>query len=229
MVSIARQDFITAKAREVLSSFWRHSVGVASTALDIDGFFPLRVDLLARQVGLEIDEPDSIPSDKAGFEVAGMIDRPSRRITIAQKFPAEYRRFTTAHEIGHWFLHPSLTYHRDRPIQGGEHSNPRRETVEQEPDLFAAELLMPRKRLHDLFSKAFGSPISGRDREKLELLQMHKPQLNLARLESELRLRSLLIAEVCSLGPVIFRPLHRVFGVSVTAMAIQLEDLRLVT
>jgi hypothetical protein len=49
-----------------------------------------------------------------------------------------------------------------------------------------------------------------------------------SRLESELRLRSMLIAEVRSFGPKILLPLHKDFGVSVTAMAIQLEDLGLV-
>jgi Zn-dependent peptidase ImmA (M78 family) len=94
--------------------------------------------------------------------------------------------------------------------------------------LFAAELLMPRKRLIDRFSNAFGDPISCNDRGKLELLQMHNPQLSVSRLESELRLRSMLIAEVRSFGPKILLPLHKDFGVSVTAMAIQLEDLGLV-
>jgi Zn-dependent peptidase ImmA (M78 family) len=112
-------------------------------------------------------------------------------------------------------------------MQGGEHSNFARAPIEQEADLFAAELLIPRKRLRDLFSEAFGEPISGKD-GRLELIQMHKPHLSMNRLANQLRLRSLLIAEACSLGPQSFFPLYRYFGVSLTAMAIQLEDLRLV-
>jgi Zn-dependent peptidase ImmA (M78 family) len=230
MIPVTRQGEIKGKAREVLSSFWRNREKIWPVAPDADSFFPVKVDVLASDhIGLSLERPEAIESEAVGFEVAGTMDRPNRRITIAQRFPSEYRRFTTAHEIGHWFLHPGLSYHRDRPMQGGEHSNPARKPIEQEADLFAAELLMPRKRLLDRFSDTFGTPISGKDKNKIEALWLHGQHLSLSRLQAELRLRSLLVAEAGSFDYRIFVPLYKDFGVSLTAMAIQLEDLELVT
>ena len=48
------------------------------------------------------------------------------------------RRFTIAHEIGHFVLHPELA----RPERGGEVTEAGR-VQEREADAFAAELLMP--------------------------------------------------------------------------------------
>lgn len=48
------------------------------------------------------------------------------------------RRFTIAHEIGHFVLHPQ----RERPERGGAATQGMRRE-EREADLFAAELLMP--------------------------------------------------------------------------------------
>jgi Zn-dependent peptidase ImmA (M78 family) len=194
----------------------------------MEGFFASRLELIIRRAGLVLETPEAIDSDRQGFEVAGMIDCKLRVITIARNYPPEYRRFTTAHELGHWFLHPGRRLHRDRPLQGGEHSNPSRPDDEQEADIFAAELLMPARRLLERFSETFGLPISADDR-RLELIHMHSPQHSLSALAEQRRRRSMLIAQIPSLGPKIFLPLYKEFGVSPTAMAIQLEDLDLVT
>jgi hypothetical protein len=49
------------------------------------------------------------------------------------------RRFTIAHEIGHFILHP----HRLAPQRGGDPGNTAWQQQEREADQFAAELLMP--------------------------------------------------------------------------------------
>jgi Zn-dependent peptidase ImmA (M78 family) len=49
------------------------------------------------------------------------------------------RRFTIAHEIGHFVLHP----HRLAPERGGASGNTAWQQQEREADQFAAELLMP--------------------------------------------------------------------------------------
>jgi Zn-dependent peptidase ImmA (M78 family) len=49
------------------------------------------------------------------------------------------RRFTIAHEIGHFVLHPQ----RLAPNRGGDPGNAARQQQEHEADQFAAELLMP--------------------------------------------------------------------------------------
>lgn len=194
----------------------------------METFFASRLDVVIQREGLVLETPETIESDRPGFEVAGMIDRNLRVITIAQRYPPEYKRFTTAHELGHGFLHTNRAVHRDRPLQGGEHSNPSRPNVEQEADIFAAEFMMPARHLQQRFSETLGSPISGDDR-RLELIHMHNPQHSLSDSTEQRRRRSMLIAQIPSLGPKIFVPLCREFSVSPTAMAIQLEYLNLIT
>jgi hypothetical protein len=81
----------------------------------------------------------------AQFEVAGFIDRPARKIALSRQFPPEIVRFTGAHEIGHWLLHPRQVVHRDRPIKGLDNNITRRRPHEQEADYFSACFLAPRK------------------------------------------------------------------------------------
>jgi len=228
VINASRRAELTQAARELLLEFWRkrHQAWVAPP--DIEGFFPLRTDLLVRSIiGIELNEPEVIEQEKAEFEIAGLLERNISRITIAQKFPPECKRFTTAHEIGHWILHPDVIRHRDRPLGGHERLNEARPLEEQEVDVFAAELVMPRKQLRRYFSLALGNPLSCND-PRLELLQMHRPTVSLSELSSQRRRRSMLVAEARSLGPQFFLPLHERFGVSRIAMAIQLEELGLV-
>jgi predicted transcriptional regulator len=49
------------------------------------------------------------------------------------------RRFTIAHEVGHFVLHPQ----RLAPLRGGDPGNAAWQQQEREADQFAAELLMP--------------------------------------------------------------------------------------
>jgi len=117
--------------------------------------------------------------------------------------------------------------HRDRPLSGHERSNEARPLEEQEADIFAAELVMPRKQLRRYFSLAFGDPLRSTD-QRFELLRMHRPTVSPSELSGRRRFRSMLVAEARSLGPHFFLPLYERFGVSRISMAIQLEDLGLV-
>lgn len=61
---------------------------------------------------LKLEEPEEIPAETLGPglgpQYAGFLDRNAGVVAIAQKFSPVWRRFTLAHEIGHWVLHPGL-------------------------------------------------------------------------------------------------------------------------
>jgi hypothetical protein len=85
--------------------------------------FPLTGSLLS---WYKLEEPEEIVPDmgmspNSGSQIAGVLDRRLERIVAAAKF----RRFTMLHELGHYFLHPDLVYHRDIPLVGSERSEVR--------------------------------------------------------------------------------------------------------
>jgi len=124
-----------------------------------------------------------------------------------------------------------MNYHRDRPIAGGERANQNRPQHEQEADVFAAELLMPTKVLTSKFMEAFGSRVDGRQPNHELAFWLSAGtgrQVNEIDFSSDPRYRAMVVAETSSFGTHHFTPLVKTFGVSPTALAIQLEDLRLV-
>ena len=229
-----RQDELKSVARSLQRDLWQERQNIWTHAPDADGVLPIPVDVIVRNLlAVTLEEPEEIPAiyRTPGFDTAGFIDRLGNRIVVAQKHRLEWRRFTIAHEIGHWVLHPNMNYHRDRPLNGGERANESRPQHEQEADVFAAELLMPEKMLNRKFIEAFGSPIDGRQPNHelaFWLSAGTRRQVNEIEFSSDLRYRAMVIAETSSLGSRRFTPLVKTFGVSPTAMAIQLEDLRLV-
>src|SRR5678815_5491706 len=155
---------IRQRAQELQLEMWRrrHEIWTVPPP-DVYGLIPIRTDIIVRALlGITLDEPEEIPSDKKGMEIAGYMDRATGRIVVAQKYRPEWRRFTMAHEIGHWIIHPGISYHRDRPLTGGERANMSRPAEEQEADIFASELVVPRKPLVSYFERAFGPVIDGR-------------------------------------------------------------------
>jgi Zn-dependent peptidase ImmA (M78 family) len=70
-----------------------------------------------------------------------------RQIVVRGASSEQRRRFTIAHEIGHFVLHPR----RLAPERGGDPGNASWQQQEREADQFAAELLMP----EDLVREAF--------------------------------------------------------------------------
>jgi Zn-dependent peptidase ImmA (M78 family) len=88
------------------------------------------------------------------FETAGILDRRSKTIAVATRFGTEVTRFTAAHEIGHWLLHPTdRMQHRDMPIKGIEREE--RDPREREADYFAAVYLMPDRFVRKVFRAMF--------------------------------------------------------------------------
>jgi Zn-dependent peptidase ImmA (M78 family) len=104
---------------------------------------PVSVDRIARKAGVEV---------KFGElgEVSGLLLRANGNATIGVNVshaPVR-RRFTIAHELGHFLLHDGISSHYDRDYKvnfRSAESSQATNTQEVEANFFAASLLMPRK------------------------------------------------------------------------------------
>lgn len=220
-------------ARQLLLEIWGRRGELWAPSVEPEEIFPLDVPLIIQNVlGVNVEEPEEILNGEAGVEIAGFIDRKQNKIVLAQRFKIQWRRFTAAHEVAHWLLHPKLIYLRERPLTGAERANYQRSETESEADAFAAELLMPTKLVNKIFFRDFHSPIDGR-----------KPDDDLAFWFSEasptkiapsdlagrgVQFRALGIAQADTWRGTAILPLTDQFGVSPTAMSIRLMELGLV-
>jgi len=233
-ISPHREDEIRTQAQRELNKLWEMRDNFQLQTDDPEAL--VRIGPVAAIQSLfhfKVEHIEEIPSDNAGFEIAGIIDRHVKQITIARKFPLPSRRFTLAHELGHLVLHPGRVYHRDRPINGGEHLDRRRSTVEREADLFGAEFLMPTKLLTKVFITSFGGRMNGSDAD--DNICYYLSQATCRRITPRdyraMRVldRAKIFAEISNFGATCFSPLIERFRVSKVAMAIQLQDIGLVT
>lgn len=183
---------------------------------------------VADHCGLFYDTRARIDTDYAdGGEAAGLWQRDRSTILVSTRFPYETQRFTAAHEIGHYILHPHVgdrTLHREFPVGGHWGKRP---LLEQQADHFAACLLMPRKAVIAEFDARFGS------KHPLALTETVAYHLKAdERLLFAQPAGSLLFAEAVAKAQQFdrrrFQSLAAFFGVSPRAMAIRLEELDLV-
>lgn len=161
------------------------------------------------------------------FEMAGYFDRETRAVVVANRFSDQVKLFTAAHELGHVMLHPDQTRHRDIPIRGMELDSVRQSKVEREANYFAGCYLIPRKLLANEFQARFGpSPFVFDDASAWHLMPEDPDLL----LRSDMRLyeRAVTLGTARSFNGRHFQSLVDVFGVSVTTMAIRIEDLGLI-
>jgi Zn-dependent peptidase ImmA (M78 family) len=128
----------------------------------IDRIDPFKIASCLLRVRLEEPEEISLPGSLQGgnvpFRIAGYINRQTRVIAVARRFELVVRRFTLAHEIGHWQLHKGTVYFRDFPLHAGDHPSSRRPMVEQQANRFAEALLMPADLVQDYFLQVFREP-----------------------------------------------------------------------
>lgn len=227
--SIAKRAQIREHARATLTEVWKRRGELWDRKPTEDSFFPISVGRVIRgHLGLTLWEPDSIATQQNERQIAGVLDRSSRTIQIAQKMPDVVRRFTGAHEVAHWHLHKQDVLFRDVPLYGGERANEGRPIVEQEADLFAAEFLMPTKMVEKEFLARFVRLFTVGD-SRFEYLAKYDHRISVEQLNKDLRYRSATLARWSHRQTnVIGGALCERFGVSMVAMAIQLEDLGLV-
>ena len=94
---------------------------------------------LAKALGLEVYRVSDWPND-----LSGMIKRNADgdyEIQVNSAHPESRRRFTIAHEIGHFVLHKDLI--GDGIADDGLYRSGLSGSIEQEANQFAADLLMP--------------------------------------------------------------------------------------
>lgn len=118
-------------ARVLLEDFWDYNI-------------PISLEEYAKKLGLQVIESDAI-----GIK-SGYLDAENKTICINAKDCSERKRFTIAHELGHFCLgHGSSlrdTSKADWYVVNTEH--------EREANLFAAELLMPAIAIKAMMEKA---------------------------------------------------------------------------
>ncbi len=158
------------------------------------------------------------------FEIAGIIDKEEKIVSISDQFPPAIRNFTTAHELGHALLHKDMVLHRDRPKNGT--SLVERDAKEKQADKFASYFLMPENLMKSAFQERFlanhfvineESAFAFNEASTSNLRKKSKDLHGLA--------KKLAGAEFYNGNP--FVSLAGLFSVSIDAMAIRLEELKL--
>lgn len=170
--------------------------------------------------------PDQHLGSYGGTATAGLLDRRNRAVLLSYKQTFEALRFTAAHEVGHYILHPQQVLFRDRSLsEPGGAGRPR---VEQEADYFAACFLAPPKLLRSAFKARFESPVP---LINTGAVCFNLSQQNGQRLESlppRSREFSRAVARAERFNGKQFKSLATLFNVSPSAMAMRLEELELV-
>ena len=227
------------KATELLNRLWKERAEIWSNPPQSpEELFPLDpAVVIDGLLNLNYEQPVEIPSlgslkmEQVWVQTAGFMDRKNERIVVAQGPPEEWRRFTAAHEIGHWLMHSGMVSHRDRPLTGAERGTSSRSPEEFAADVFAAELLMPRKILRAYFEKCFRHPINAMEpnEDAAWLASVADDTTDTIDVVKQgVKYRAFLVARLTSFGGKNFVSLADRFGVSPSAMAIQLIDLELV-
>ncbi len=161
-------------------------------------------------------------------EVAGLIDKKEYRVYISSQFSSPIRNFTAAHELGHALLHNISGLHRDRPLDGSR-TQKRRNHIEQEADKFAACFLMSPERVRRSFKAIFLTDKFVINEATTFALSSGESSEGLRRKVRNLRGLTKLLAGCKSYNYRHYEfSLADFFNVSVEAMAIRLEELRLV-
>lgn len=160
------------------------------------------------------------------YEVAGSIDRQRNQISVSRTFRPDIMRFTAAHEIGHYLLHPKAAMHRDRPISGLESGLTQTlPPMEREANYFATCFLMPARFVGRTFVRLFGKDFVFDDASAFKL-SPSDPDAFLRPRQNSLS-RELILSTARSFNGLHFKSLAEQFSVSPTTMAIRLKELRL--
>jgi len=108
---------------------------------------PVPVEAIAEDLlGLLVEDDE--------IDCSGMLLPAERRVVLKADEPAARRRFTLAHEVGHWVCqvregHDAPVYCRAADIAPGADR-----TLEREANVFAAELLMPEPVVREEFVRS---------------------------------------------------------------------------
>lgn len=221
--------WIEQAARKLQRDIWRRRHDLWPDGVPADPVALLDPAIALRLIGFDYELADTLgqyANESGTFEVAGIIDRASKRVRNSRQLPFETRAFTAAHELGHALLHAGMRMHRDRPLDGSQQDRTRRDRTEYEADKFASLFLMPEKLLRTRFRQLFlcekfiideATAFAIDPSDKHDLLSGKKT----------LRERARILASATSYNGRHFPSLAEQFNVSVGAMAIRLEELDL--
>jgi len=125
---------------------------------------PINVEAIIKELGIQVVR-QKYPKDS---DISGFVVRRDHvtAIGINSNHSPVRQRFTLAHELGHVLLHPPTTQelHIDRQFSvkfRDEKSSQGLDLEEREANLFAAELLMPRRCLLPELSQNDGIDLEG--------------------------------------------------------------------
>lgn len=215
-------------AKALQTSIWVNRKSIWGENAPSDPIAVLDPAVAFRTLGYEFetDRPlgEMITPDGA-VEVAGFIEASKRYAGVSSQVPFAMRHFTAAHELGHALLHRAEGLHRDRGLDGSPLAGPV-DRIELEANKFATYFLMPAKLLTAEFEKRFGAaPFTLRD-DSAFALAAESPDVLKKRFKN---LRGLArgIASANQFGGKRFDSLAERFNISVEAMAIRLEELKL--
>lgn len=225
------RNHIEAAARDLLKSIWEKKEVLW------EGWQPKPVEMLCPKIacgilGLEYLELGNLGHNNFAyrgtkFKIAGLIDRQSKKIAVSTEFPLQEIRFTAAHEIGHWLLHPNEVMHRDRPLIQDNYNRITQPLEEREANYFAACFLMPARLLGNAFEKRFQTKLFTFDDSTAFHLNPLDPQ-SLISTEKDCLDRELALARCKSFNGNYFKSLSEEFNISESAMAIRLKELNLI-
>lgn len=173
-----------------------------------------------------IREEFAVPDDEGNVvEIAGLINQANRLVVISNKFSKPTQRFTGGHELTHALFHDQQLQHRDLPLNnsGPYHL---RSFDEKVADKGATYFLMPKKDVIKQFVLRFETS----DFYINEETSFNLIRGNVAELRKEcknLREFSKKISSVETYNGRRFESLAQRFNVSIQAMAIRLEQLKL--
>ena len=217
---------IEQKVKELHRKIWQGKEHIWGHAAPSDPIDMLDPSVALRLIGYDYDLDETLGqyhSNGRMIEVAGTIDRVSKRVRISRQFPHNVRIFTAAHELGHALLHVARGLHRDRPLDGTTLS---RGAIEIEADKFATYFLMPEKLVRTRFANYFATDYFNVNEETVFALSRSSPS-DFQKKCKTLRDLSRILASAEYYNGLRFVSIASQFRVSIEAMAIRLEELGL--
>lgn len=216
-------------ARRFQIELWKRRAQVFRGRESVSPIEILDPQVALASIGFETEFAGSLgqyDNNGEAFEVAGIIDRPAGKVQVSSRFSPAIQNFTLAHELGHAVIHDELEIHRDRAVDGTREGSAR-DTVELEADVFAAYFLMPGRLVRTEFELRFLT-------QRFVLNELTAFALNVGNLDVfRTRCRTLrdltrYLADATQFNGNHFDSMARRFRVSIEAMAIRLEELRIV-
>ena len=216
------------KARQLQRTLWKYRNIVCKNDVPEDPIDILKPEVSLRILGYQFDRSTTLGQYEiqgSVFEIAGLIDKKQKMVSISEQFPIETQNFTAAHELGHALLHQQSVLHRDRPLDGSAIQGSRGHQ-EVQADKFASYFLMPKKQTLRVFQDLFLTEKFIVNDDTAFALNEGSAGAVKAKCK-DLRGLARIIASAEYYNGKNFPSISKQFRVSVEAMAIRLEELEL--